>query len=298
MEPYVTPERFMTMGFGVDLEHVEYHELRSILSRASARVNAIAAVPNLPQPHDFRGGAIVGEEHYWRMGDGVSQQDQRTIFLWHTPIKAVSDLRIRLTNQQGITFDPGELYVSKDAVEIVSLAMTSVGLFGSFLVPQVGLAKPRVSASYTYGYSVPITMQTLDATDGKTFRGQDQWWDIDEEVHVYDAAGTEVMTGFTIDHDEGAVVFDVNQPPDVVYKASFTTRMPPGIAEATGILAAESFGNHEIRERGMSGLRRITVGEITVEKDVQARGATTVVTQAVMEAQDILAPYKFIWAGA
>lgn len=298
MEPYVTPERFKAMGFGLDFDGLEEFELRSILRRASTRVNAIAAAPGLPQPHDFRGGSITGEEHYWRMGDGVSQPDQRTFYLWHTPIKAVSDLRIRLTNTQGIIFDAGELYVSKDAVEIVSLAMTSSGLFGSFVVPQVGLAKPRISASYTYGYSVPVTMQALDATDGKTFRAQDQWWDSTVPVTVYNEAGTAVTSGFTIDYDEGTVNFTSNQSPDVVFRASFTTKLPPGIAEATGILAAESVGNHEVRERGMSGLRSIRVGEIAIEKDVQTRGGTTTLSPAVVEAESILAPYKFMWAGA
>jgi|WetSurSiteA1Bulk_404760.scaffolds.fasta_scaffold10023_3 hypothetical protein len=298
MDSYVTPDRFRAMNFGLDLESYTEYELRSVLRRASSRVNAIAAVPGLPQPHDFRGGSITNEEHDWRMGDGVSTQDQRTIFLWHTPIKTVTDLRIRLTNQQGIVFDPGEIYVSKNAVEIVSLAMTSVGLFGSFVVPQVGLSKPKVSASYTYGYSVPVTNQTLDATDGRTFCGQDQWWDETEEVHVYDEAGAEVTTGFTIDHDEGAVTFDTNQDPDVTFKASFVTKLPPGIADATGILAAESIGNHELRERGMSGLRSIRVGEIEIQKDIQSRGATTTISPAVMEATTLIDPYRFLWAGA
>ena len=298
MEPYVTPDRFRAMGFGLELESYTEYELRSVLRRATSRVNSIAAVPGLPQPHDFRGGTITGEEHDWRMGNGVSTQDQRTIFLWHTPIKTVTDLRIRLTNTQGIVFDAGEIYVSKFAVEIVSLAMTSVGLFGSFVVPQVGLSKPKVSASYTYGYSVPVVMQTLDATDGRTFCAQDQWWDDTEDVLVYTEAGAAVTTGFTIDHDEGSITFDTNQAPDAIFLASFTTKLPPGISDATGILAAESIGNHEIRERGMSGLRSIRVGEIAIEKDIQVRGATTTVTPAVMEAQALLDPYRFMWAGA
>jgi hypothetical protein len=286
------------MGFGVDLDGIDDFELRSVLRRASDRVNAITAAPGLPVPHDFRGGSITAEEHHWRMG-GVNEDAQRTIYLWHTPIKAVSDLRIRLTNTQGIVFDPEELMVFDKEVEIVSLAMTSAGLFGAFIVPEIGLAEPRVQADYTYGYSVPITRQTLDATDGRTFRAQDQWWDESATVTVYDEGGNEIDSGgYTVVHDEGTIVFATNRDPDSTVSASFTSRLPRGIATATGILAAESLSDRETRARGMGGLRSIRVGEIELEKEMQMRGGTTLVTPAVAEAESLLAPFRFFWAGA
>jgi hypothetical protein len=298
VEPYVTPERFKTMGFGIDLDAVEDSELRSVLRRASDRVNAITAAPGLPVPHDFRGGSITAEEHHYRMG-GINEAAQRSIRLWHTPIKAVSDLRILLTNSQGVVFDSTELMVFDKEVEIVSLAMTSAGLFGSFIVPEIGLAQPRIQADYTYGYSVPIVKQILDATDGRTFRGQDQWWDSGEDVIVYDDEDSVIAdTNYTVHHDEGTIEFGSNQDPDEIRKASFTTKMPPGIATATGILAAEALGDRETRTRGMSGLRSVRVGEIELEKEMQMRGGTTLVTPAVAEAESLLAPYRFIWAGA
>lgn len=299
MEPYVTPERFKTMGFGIDLDGVDDFELRAVLRRASDRVHAITAAPGLPVAHDFRGGSITAEEHHWDMGNGTTTGPQRSIRLWHTPIKAVSDLRIRLTNTQGIVFDANELMVFDKEVEIVSLAMTSAGLFGSYVVPEIGLSEPRVQADYTYGYSIPITKQTLDATDGKTFRAQDQWWDSSEDVVVYDESDNIIDSGqYTVHYDEGTIEFSSNQDPDVTRKASFTTKLPPGIATATGILAAEALGDRETRTRGMSGLRAIRVGEISLEKEMQMRGGTTLVTPAVAEAESLLAPYKFIWVGA
>lgn len=298
MEPYVTPERFKTMGFGIDLDSVDDSELRSVLRRASDRVNSITAAPGLPVQHDFRGGSISEEQHIWRMG-GVNEAAQRTIYLWHTPIKAISDLRILLTNSQGVVFDSTEVMVFEKSVEIVSLAMTSVGLFGSFIVPEIGLAKPRVQATYTYGYSIPVVKQTLDPTDGKTFRGQDQWWDSGEDVIVYDDEDAVIAdTSYTVHYDEGTIEFNDNQDPDEIRKASFTTTLPPGIATATGILAAEALGDRETRTRGMSGLRSVRVGEIELEKEMQMRGGTTLVTPAVAEAEALLAPYRFIWAGA
>lgn len=296
-EPYVTPERFKTMGFGVDLDIIEDFELRSVLRRASDRVNAICAAPALPQQYDFRGGTITNEEHHWDAGNGVDVPAQRSVYLWHTPIKAVSDLRIRLTNSQGIVFDADELMVFDREVEIVSLAMTSAGLFGSYIVPEIGLSHPRIVASYTYGYLVPMTGQVLDPTDGTTYRAEDQWWDSGETTTIYEN-GTPRTTGFTIDYDEGAVVFDSQQSTTSTFTASYTTKLPRGIATATGILAAEALGDSEMRARGMSGLRAIRVGEIALEKDQQMRGGTTLVTPALAEAEQLLAPYRFIWAGA
>lgn len=299
MEPYVTPDHFRSMGFGVDLDGVDDVELRSILRRASDRVNTLAAAPGEPVPHDFRGGSITEEAHYWRMGNNVNEPSQRTIFLWHTPIRAVSEMKIRLTNTQGVSFGTSELMVFPNQVEIVSLAMTSAGLFGAFMVPEIGLTHPRVVTSYTYGYRIPVTKQTLDATDGRTFRAQDQWWARDEDVVVYDEADAEIaVADYTVDYDEGVIIFDTNQGPDAVRRASFTTTLPRGIAAATGILAAEALGDREVRARGMAGLRAVRVGEIALEKETQMRGQTTLVTPAVNEAMSYIDPYRFIWAGA
>jgi len=283
------------MGFGVDLDVIEDFELRSVLRRASDRVNAICAVPALPQQHDFRGGTITGEEHQWRMGDGVSQPMQRSVYLWHTPIRTVTDMRIRLTNSQGIVFDPAELIVFDKVVEIASLAMTSVGLFGAYIVPEIGLAIPRVSTDYTYGYRIPLTGETLEATDGLLYRAQDQWWDSTSTTTVY-RDGTAITTGFTIDHNEGAIVFTAAQAVDSIITADFTTKLPRGIATATGILAAEAIGETEMRGRGMSGLAAVRVGEIELQRMQQQRGGTTLVTPAQAEAEQELAPFKFTWA--
>jgi len=296
-EPYVTPERFKTMGFGVDLDNTEDFELRAVLRRASDRVNSICAAPAIPQQHDFRGGSIVSEEHHWNMGNGVNEPSQRSVYLWHYPIKAVSDLRIRLTNSQGIVFDSTELMVFDREVEIVSLALTSTGLFGAFIVPEIGLSHPRIVATYTYGSLVPMTGQVLEATDGLLYRAEDQWWDSGETTTIYEN-GSPITSDFTIDYDEGAVVFDSAQSTESKFTADYTTKLPRGIATATGILAAEALGDAEMRSRGMSGLRSVRVGEIELTKDHQMRGGTTLVTPALAEAEALLAPFKFSWAGA
>jgi hypothetical protein len=294
----MTPERFKTMGFGVDLTDVKDHEIRAKLVSASSRVNVITAAPAEPRPHDFRGGTAVGERHFWNTGDGRAVPPKRQFWPWHYPLTGCSRLQIVLTNNRYIDIGETERYLTRRTIEIVSLAMTASGIFGAAIVPEIGLLNPVVEMDYTYGYSIPYAGELLEdtsaASDGLVFRAQDQWW-TDDDVTVY-VDGTEVTTGFTIDRDEGAVTFAVEQTG--VVTADYTTRLPRDIAMATGILAAESLGDREIRARGMGGLRAIRVGEITLEKDQPMRGGQTLVTPAQAEAEALLSGYRFISAGA
>lgn len=295
---YVTPERFKTMGFGVDLDDLDDFEIRATLRRASDRVNTICAAPGLPQPHDFRGGTITDERHVWNMGDGITRPPSRSIYLWHYPILTVSSLRIDLTNLHYIDIAESERYVTDRSVEIVSLAMTASGIFGAAIVPEIGLNKPRVKASYTYGYRFPVTGEVLEPTDGKTYRAQDQWW-LSSVAPVVYRDGVVVSSGdYSVDYDEGTVTFSSNISGDVVVTADYTCRLARNIQTATGILAAEALGEREMRSRGMSGLSRISVGEIALEKDRPMRGAQTLVSPAVAEAEALLAGFRFISAAA
>jgi hypothetical protein len=116
-------------------------------------------------------------------------------------------------------------------------------------------------------------------------------------VTVY-VDGSAITTGFAIQRDEGAILFESPQTPDAVITADFVTRLPPAIATATGILAAEGLGDMEMRGRGMGNLRSIRVGEIMLEKEEAMRGGKTVISQAQAEAEAHLNPFRFIWAGA
>jgi len=294
---YMTPDRFRTMGFGVDLTDVQDYEIRAKLVSAAARVHTITAAPNEPQPHDFRGGTITNEEHFWNTGDGRAVPPQRSFHTWHYPIKTCTDMKIYLTNGRYIDIGETERYLTLRTVEIVSLAMTASGIFGAAVVPEIGLLNPVVKMSYTYGYEIPHVGEVLEDTEGDetTYRAQDQWWTSDD-VTVY-VDGSEVTTGFTIDRDEGTITFGTAQTGSVV-KADYTSKLPREIAMASGILAAEALGDRETRSRGMSGLRSVRVGEIALEKDTPMRGGQTLVTPAQAEAEALLEGFSFISAGA
>jgi hypothetical protein len=273
---YVGPDRFRTMGLGVDLDDIEDVDLRSLLQRATDKVDAYCKVPMLPQRHDMRGGTITAEEHPYLLPRYFHEQVPRQIHLDHRPLRAVTQLRIYVTNTQVLEVQPSEVFVTRslNRVEIVSLAMTSVGLFGAFIVPNIGLANPVSRTSYTYGWSFPVVDEVLETTDAKVLRSQHQWWDGTEDVAVK-KNGTEltVDSDYTYDVDEGTVRLVANPAATDVFTASYIHRLPSEVEQATGIVAADLVARRQNVMRGMAGLRSLKVAEITMDKE-QARMGT------------------------
>lgn len=292
MPNYLTPEAFRVMGFGVDLSVFEEVEVRNILARASARVNTYCAVPNLPQPHDFRGGTVTGEQHSWAMGSELVA-GQRRFYAWHKPIKEISQFRVVVTNQQYVGIAPSELFInhSEGYVEVVSLAVTSVGIFGSALIPNLGLARPVGEMNYTYGWSFPIVGEELLDTDGETFRAQNQWWDTTVTPTVY-INGTEKTTGLAFDYNEGTVVFDDMLGATDTVTLDYNHTLPNAIASATGSIATHMIGESRFAARGMVGVGRIRVAEVEISRSLPVRGKDD---DAIPdEAATLLEPYRFL----
>jgi hypothetical protein len=265
---YLTPERYRAMGFGT--EDLEDADLRAMLFRASRQVDAYCTVPLVPSRFSFLGGTVTDEEQAYDVGDGVTSFPQRVIFPRFKPIKAVSSCRIYVTNQQYISFSADEMYVSKSQIQIISFAMTANGLYGAAIIPAVGLMIPMLRLTYTYGWAFLTTDEFLEPTDARTFRAQNQFWD-DTAVTVK-VDGVTVTTGFTLDRDEGVVLFDDNQSATAIITVSYGYRMPSEVAEATGLIAAANMGEREMVARGMSGVRSLKIGEITIERDAARRG--------------------------
>lgn len=291
---YLTPDRYRAMGFGA--EDLEDSDLRAILNRASRAVDRYCSAPMLPQRHSFRGGAIANEEHRYDIGDGVFHGAQRQVWLWHTPLKAMTALRLYVTNTQFVDFPAGELFVTKDYIEIISLAVGSVGLYGSAILPVVGLGQPLLRASYTYGYSFTETDEVLEDTDARTYRASNQFWD-DTAVTIK-VGGSTVATGFTLDREEGVVIFDTQQVDEV--RASYGYTLPSEISEATGIIATDLMGERAITAGGMSSLRSLKVAEITIERNVpRSRGvaAASIMDDIPDRAARLLNAFNFISVG-
>lgn len=290
---YVTPERFRTMGLGVDLE-VEDVELRSTLTRASAAVDSYCAVSSLPQRHDFRGGTITGEQHEWRTSMYDGGVKPLRFYPWHGPVRTVTDIRIYSTPQIYTQIDPVEAFINNSGgyIEISSLKLTQYGIFGTGLINAItGMWNPVAVLDYTYGYRFSTTTEYLEATDALTYRAQNQWWASDPAPVIYlDEA--EEPSGFTISYDEGTVTFDTPQPAGTVVTASYTYRLPNEIAEATALIAADDFGESRMRARGMSGVDTLRVGEIEIRRSrPNSTNSRTDVQQYSSKIQSLLSGY-------
>lgn len=292
MPVYLTPEAYRVMGFGVDLTAFDEVEVRNILARASARVNTYCAAANLPQPHDFRGGTVVGEQHSWSMGSDLVA-GQRRYYAWHRPIKEITSFEVVVTNQQKVIISPSELFInhSEGYVEVVSLAVTSIGIFGSGLIPNLGLARPVGVMDYAYGWSFPIVGEELYETDGETFRAQNQWWDTDVVPTVY-IDGAEQTTGFTLDYNEGTVTFDDMLDAASTVTLDYSHRLPNAIASATGSIATHMIGQSKLAAKGMVGIGSLKVAEVSITRAPQFRGQDD---DAIPdEAANLLEPYRFL----
>jgi len=264
------------MGFGIDTSELDNTELLSLVNQATTVVNAYCNVPRIPQMHDFRGGTITNETHTWRYPVNSLDIGQRREYLFHWPILAISNFRIYVTNTQYIEIAPTELMINNTEryFEIVSLAITSFGLFNALIVPNVYLASPLAKTSYTYGWDFTSTDEYLSCTDGQTWRAQNQFWFTDTgREPVIKKNGAVVTTGFTVDAAEGTVVFTDNLLATDTVSATYHHKLPTDIQYGTAHIVAYLHGQSELQARGMAHLTKLRVAEVEMEKDLRRGGA-------------------------
>lgn len=295
---YLTPERFRTMGFGVDLSDPESPsdiELRSAIQRATAAVNSYCSTPLVPVPFDFRGGTVTGEAHEWSISPYDAPHPYRYWPVFQ-PVKTFTEFRIYSTPNVYTEIDPANLFVnnSQGYVEVSSLQLTQFGIFGAGVVATlIGMYNPVAKANYTYGWDFTSTDEILEPTDAWTYRAQNQFWTSNQDVSVN---GVPQTVGFTVDTAEGTVTFATPLAPDDTVTASYIYPLPSALAQATGMVTADILGERLLAAKDMLGVAEITAGEITIRRS--RAGSTsansTVLTSAVSaSAQILLAPYQF-----
>lgn len=283
---YVTPGKFRVSATGVDLTGITDLELVSVLETSGDMANEYCSVP---AGHDFRGGTVVDEIGTWDMG-GHYLPGTRQVYPLHRPLKSVEDLRIEVTGSQYIPFQTSELHLSPDRAEVVSMALTSFGLFGAAIIPNIGLQKPQYRWSYSYGWSFPVVNEKLLLSDARTFRAQHQWWDADVDP-VVRIDGEEATTGFTIDYDEGTVLLDTVTATTTVH-VDYNHRLPSAIARASNIIAASELGERNMTRKGLSGLIELAVGDVRIRRDFPRAGVQT--SGIPDRAADLLDSYRYL----
>lgn len=299
---YLTPERYRTMGFGIDLDDpdhpIEDIELRSALHRASAAVDSYCNVPLTPVRFDFRGGTVTGETRSWSVDPyNVSPTPYR---FWpvYQPVTAVTQFRIYSTPTVYTEVDADEVFVNniEGWMEVSSLKLTQFGIFGTGLVTTlIGMYHPQAVVNYTYGWSFPITDEYLEPSDASVYRAQNQWWHATPAPVVY-VNDVEQTTGFTIDYGEGTVTFDDPLTATDIVTADYSYKLPPAISQATGLIASDFLGESQLAAKEMSGLDMITAGEITLRRSGRpgTSGAQTIVANTIPRAaQTLLSDFIF-----
>jgi len=265
MTLYLTPEKYRTMGFGIDLEGIEDVELASIMARASSIADGYCTVPRLPMPHSFIGGIISfdhPEQHQWRLPESDFDVGSRRVYPYHWPILDITKMRIKVTNTQYLDLGPNELFLNNTEryIEVISLAYTGVGLFGAIL-PSIGLMRPVAEIAYTYGYHFPVVGEILYATDARTYRADQQFWDTDPAPKVY-VGGTIQTSGYSIDYTEGTVLFDA--APAGLVTVDYAHRLPREIKEGVAMIATHLLGEREQQARGMTGVKTLKVDMVSI----------------------------------
>lgn len=292
---YLTPERFRTMGFGVDLSDPESPsdiEIRSVLQRASAAVNTYCAVPMVPGQFDFRGGTVTGERKEW----SVSPYDgPRPYRFWPLcqPVKTVTQFRIYSTPNVYTEIANPEMFINNNQgyIEIASLQLTAFGIFGAGVITTlIGMYNPVAEANYTYGWTFSATDEVLEPTDAWTYRAQNQFW---TGTPVISLNGVVQSVGITIDTYEGTVTFGSALAPTDVVTATYSYPLPPAIAQATGMIAADMFGERLLAAKDMVGVAEITAGEITIRRQRGPAGATNSMPAISPSAIGLLGPFVF-----
>lgn len=284
--PYMTPDRFRQQALGVDLEGLDDVELQTLLMSASATVDRYCAAP---QSYSFRGGLITDEVYAWDPGYSAYVSAQRRFYLRATPVKAVSALSIYLSNDDYVAFTSPDYFVTPYSVEVINF--TPYSIVGAMVVPGFGLPRPMARISYTYGYEFTSTDEWLQPTDAWTFTAQNQFWDDSDVTVTVDGATT--TTGFTLDREEGAVIFDSAQTGEV--RATYGYSLPFEIARATALTAAEDLNERDLVAKGLGNLNSLKVGEISMSRTLQRAGTTNSATKMSLpaEAAQLLSGYVF-----
>lgn len=290
---YLTPGKFRNMGTGIDLSTYTDQALANLLAGASARVNALCAAPNLPQPHDFRGGAITGEQHRWYLGNEWVAASRR-FYPSHPPIIAISRLRIKVTENSYIEISPADLFINRqdNYVEVVALTL-GIGVFP--IVANLGLTQPIAEMDYTYGSALQTVGAMLYTADNLVFRAPDQWW-LGSPAPVIYKNGVLLGSGFTIQSDEGTITFGSAQSANDVFTADYSHKLPQGLAKATSLIAVDSIGQSNLNA-ALGGLGSVRVAEVEIRRPVLGKSSLAVADWALsptlVEAATELEPYMF-----
>ena len=285
---YLTKDRLKALDLGMDLTSVSDAALKWALRQARAATDSYCNTPREPARHDFRGGAIVGEQRSW------IDVTARRIYPFHYPVKSISRLVIDATNTLNISFDPADLYINKTDgyVEIINWAISKIGIWNTGGIPSFGLVQPTAHIDYKYGYDFSVVDEELTGLDdtGTKFLADNGFWDTSLSV-VLKKDGVALASGeFTLDSESGIVTL-VTPDADAVISASYSYHMPHEISEAQSIIAID-----RLVDRGFvkfTGFEEIEIEELRMRRPRIDRMQKRT-SKVPFDAQDLLDAFVFV----
>jgi hypothetical protein len=264
---YLSVNRFLQGGFGIDTSTMTRAALRNTLVRATSAVNRYCGAPSIPQAFDFRGGAVVGEQHQWAYVQPLLiNAGSRRVYLNQKPLVDVSSFVLQLAKNYTVTLDPiKNIVVNRMEGYCEVVALTPV-ISGYFPVGwNFGLWNPLAVVDYTYGWTFEVTGDECEAESTTLYTASHGNWSDDAPTVYVD--GMEVDPGdYTINTDDGSINFSDTATPTVqqVVTADYTYTLPDAIAQATGIVATGFIAESRMASRGMIGLQSLRVAEVAI----------------------------------
>lgn len=291
----LSPARYQRMGYGLALpDGYTLSQLRSALIRAQDEVTRFCNAPKQPQAFDWRGGAMVGEQHQWKITNPLAYgPGARRVYTNAGPIRSVTALDLDLGKTYLVSLDPAtDVYINsiEQYVEVVAVAPTVVGFYP--LAVNLGLYNPIARISYTYGWSFEVAGDVLEAESPTLFSAAYGNWDATVEPVVM-VGGAEIdPADYTIDYDDGTVTFATAPAPGEQVEAEYTYLVPSAIIDAIGYTATFGLTGARMAQRGMSGLQSLRVAEVSLTR--MAQSATTRNGATIpAEAAALLGTYAF-----
>lgn len=286
---YITPTKLRNSALGTVIGNRTDAQLLSLIRIASGLANRACTAPRI---YDFRGGTVVNEQHPWDIGnDHVA--GSRRVYPFHPPVKTISRFQIRVTQGGAgvVDFPSSQIYLNKQDgyVELVSLSLTTASVYAAGLIPNIGLATPIAELDYDYGTTFIVTDERLSTVSGdKLFLAESQFWTND--APVVKVAGIVVPSGFTFDPYEGSILFASPVAPGADVTVSYSHKLHPDIAEATGMIAADVVAQTRLNAAGLQGLSGLRVLEVEMRQSKTAGFAQVPVNPA---AAMLLEPFRF-----
>ena len=297
-QSYLSVNRFLDGGYGIDTSTFTRSQLRNILVRATTNVNRYCSVPSIPQAFDFRGGSVTGEKHQWPyVAPLLIQSGSRRVYLNQKPLKDVSSFVLRLAKDYTVSLDPVKNIVVNQMegyVEVVALTPVITGYFP--VGWNFGLWNPLAEVDYTYGWDFEVVGDECEAVSTVLYTSSHGNWSADAPTVYVD--GVVQSSGYTVNRDDGSILFATAPDGEAVVTVDYTYLCPDAISQATGIVATDLIGQARIASRGMIGLSSIRVAEVAITQMQPNRYAVRNAISIPIEAANLLNGFTMGSAGA